>query len=273
MEQDKHIIIRYNSLEMKMPINGNESEDDLKNKIYELLHILPSFQHFSDENDNYIFSKTKDINGMIILLENYFTLKFITEYGFKFYLSINQWDTIKEIKDKIYDKYKIPSNQQVFFFNNNKLDNAQLSIYDYNIINNGLIFKEDKNNNNRILITIQDKKYENYSILFEDKIFELSLDPFDTIENLYKIMEKKIGIINSNYDYMFYGKNYIYKYNTMIIDYNLSQNNNILNFEKTGYFNFVKTWTGGTIIIFSDQSIKVEDLKVKIYDSEGIPPD
>ena len=72
---------------------------------------------------------------------------------------------------------------------------------------------------------------------------------------------------------MFYGKNYIYKYNTMIIEYNLSQNNNILNFEKTGYFNFVKTWTGETIIIFSDQFIKVEDLKAKICDSEGIPPD
>ena len=117
MEQKEHIIIRYDSLEMKMPIKGDESENDLKNKIYQSLHILPSFQHFSDENDRYIFSKTNDINGMIILLENYFTLEFITEYGFKCYLSINQWDTIKEIKDKIYEKYKIPINQQVFFFN------------------------------------------------------------------------------------------------------------------------------------------------------------
>ena len=176
---------------MKMPINEIESENDLKNKIYQSLHILPSFQHFSSGNyDYFFFDVIKNKNGSIIQLKNSFSLKFITEYGFQFDLSISQWDTIKEIKDKIYKEYKIPSNQQVFFFNNNKLDNAKLSIYDYNIINNGLIFKEDKNNNNRILITIQDKKYENYSILFEDKTMELTLALLDTIGNLYKIIEK-----------------------------------------------------------------------------------
>ena len=204
MEQKEHIIIRYDSLEMKMPIKGDESENDLKNKIYKSLHILPSFQHFTDEEGNSIPLISSDSkNGIIIYLKNYFVLKFITEYGFKFDLSISQWDTIKEIKDKIYEEYKIPSNQQVFFFSNNKLDDDQLSIYDYDIINNGLIFKEDKDNNNkRILITIQNKKYENFSILFEDKIIELSLDPFDTIENLNKIVEKKTGKIISCFDYM-----------------------------------------------------------------------
>ena len=187
-----------------MPIKGDESENDLKNKIYKSLHILPSFQHFTDEEGNSIPLISSDSkNGIIIYLKNYFVLKFITEYGFKFKLSISQWDTIKEIKDKIYEEYKIPSNQQVFFFNNNKFDNDQLSIYDYDIIHKGLIFKEDTENNNGILITIQDKKYENYFILFEDKTMELTLDPLDTIGNLYKIIEKKTGI--SNFDYILYG--------------------------------------------------------------------
>ena len=196
MEQEKEIIIIYNSIEMKMPINEIESENDLKNKIYQSLHILPSFQHFSSENYGYyFFDAIKNKNGSIIRLNNSFSLKFITEYGFKFDLAISQWDTIKEIKNKIYEKYNIPSNQQVFFFNNNKFDNDQLSIYDYDIIHKGLIFKEDTENNNGILITIQDKKYENYFILFEDKTMELTLDPLDTIGNLYKIIEKKLGYL------------------------------------------------------------------------------
>ena len=47
MKGNKYVIIKYNSLEIKMPINENESENDLKNKIYESLHILPSFQQFN----------------------------------------------------------------------------------------------------------------------------------------------------------------------------------------------------------------------------------
>ena len=276
MEQKEHIIIRYDSLEMKMPIKGDESENDLKNKIYQSLHILPSFQHFTDEEGNSIPLISSDSkNGIIIYLKNYFNLKFITEYGFKFDLSISQWDTIKEIKDKIYEEYKIPSNQQAFFFANNPLDDDQLSIYDYNIINNGLIFKEDnsKYNNNRILITIQNKKYENFSILFEDKIIELSLDPFDTIENLNKIVEKKTGKIISNFDYMLYGKSYIYEFNKMIKDYNLSQNNNILNLKKVEFFVYIRTLAGKTLIIVIDPLNTIGELKEKICDSEGIEPD
>ena len=274
MEQKEHIIIRYDSLEMKMPIKGDESENDLKNKIYKSLHILPSFQHFTDEEGNSIPLISSDSkNGIIIYLKNYFVLKFITEYGFEFYLSISQWDTIKEIKDKIYEEYKIPSNQQVFFFSNNKLDDDQLSIYDYDIINNGLIFKEDNNNNNRILITIRDKKYENFSILFEDKIIELSLDPFDTIENLNKIVEKKTGKIISYFDYMLYGKSYIYESNKMIKDYNLSQNNNILNLKKVEFFVYIRNLAGKTLIIVIDPLNTIGELKEKICDSEGIKPD
>ena len=48
------------------------------------------------------------------------------------------------------------------------------------------------NNDNRILIINNNKKYENISIIYENNIMKFYLDPFDTIENLYKIIEKKI---------------------------------------------------------------------------------
>ena len=75
MEQEKQIIIIYNSIEMKMPINEIESEYDLKNKIYQSLHILPSFQHFSSGDYDYcFFDAIKNKNGSIIRLNNSFSL-------------------------------------------------------------------------------------------------------------------------------------------------------------------------------------------------------
>ena len=272
MESTKFVIIRYNSIEIKIPIYGNEELDDLKNKLYESLHILPCFQHF-EKNGEYISSTDKIKSGTILDLYLKLTLNFETEFGFSFYLSVDQWDTIEEIKKKIEDKYNIPSKRQEFFFLNKKLEDKKLSIYDYNLINNNLIFGTEGSNKEKILISIKDKKNENFSIVYEDQIIELSIEPLDTIGNLYQLIEKKIGII-TNYDYMLYYDNeYIYRRNSMISSYNFSKNNNIINLRKSGFFVFVKTGTGLTMLIVIEPFDTIENLKAKIQDSEGIPFD
>ena len=88
MEGNKYVFIRYNSLEIKMPTTGNESENDLKNKIYKSLHILPSFRNFKGDFHNFYFPSDLE-NGTIICLKNSFTLNFITEFGFIFPLCIS----------------------------------------------------------------------------------------------------------------------------------------------------------------------------------------
>ena len=174
---NKYVIIKYNSLEIKMPINGNESENDFKEKIYESLHILPSFQHlyknyYDNEGYGELLHFTSEFkSGTVIYLKNISSLYFITEYGFNFCLSISQWDTIEKIKNKIYEEYKIPSKNQDYFFNNKKLDDEKLSIYDYNILLNNKIFGYN-NNDNRILIINNNKKYENISIIYENNIMK-----------------------------------------------------------------------------------------------------
>ncbi len=161
MENNKHIIIIYNSLKIKMPINGNESENDLKNKIYESLHILPSFQRLCDKHGGFYSFHSEIKSGTIFLLKIYFTLYFVTEFGFEFSISsIGQWDTIEEIKNKISQEYKIPSEKQDFYFNNKKFENDKFTIYDYNQIFDKKIFDEKNTIHkkvNKILIAIKKK--------------------------------------------------------------------------------------------------------------------
>ena len=59
----------------------------------------------------------------------------------------------------------------------------------------------------------------------------------------------------------------------MIKDYNLSQNNNILNLKKIEFFVFIKTLKGKKLIIVIDPLNTIGELKEKICDSEGISPD
>ena len=240
---------------------------------------MPSFQNLKknynssnkEEYSDFLFA-SEIKSGTVFKLENSFSLYFVTEYGFKFSIPIGQWDTIEQIKNKIYEKYKIPSKNQEFFFKNKKLDDEKLSIYDYNSLYNNKIF-DNKNHDNEILIIIKDKKYENFSIVYEKDIMEFSLDPFDTIENLYKLIEKKMGIDNSLFDYLLYVDNrFIFEKNIMIFSLNLAKNNNIFKLSKMPFFNFVRTLEGKILIIFTDPSDTIENVKIKIQDKLAIPP-
>ena len=102
----------------------------------------------------------------------------------------------------------------------------------------------------------------------------MPIDKYNTIENLYKLIGEKIGKkIDLCTALLKCGNLYLFYLNRMIIDYNFEKQNNILELDTTSFFLFVKTLTGKTIIIITESKNSVEDLKARIQDKEGIPPD
>ena len=248
MEDEKYIYIKYYSAEIK--IKGNDLIDavkknpvyedrinDLKKKIYENMKIHPSFQHFS-EGDHYVLYNIE--SGNKIILYDYRKIRFKTEYDFSFNIISKQSETIYELKDKIAEKYKIPANHQNWVFNNIKLDKDYLTIFDYDQENNGELLKIGT----VINIYIKEKPNVNLYIVNDNNInVEISIDIFDTIEKLYQLYEMKIGKkVILGVEFFLIGEKYLSKMNSMIIDYDFSKNNNIIQLVKCPFCIFVKAY-------------------------------
>ena len=276
MEDEKYIYIKYYSAEIK--IKGNELIEavkkepiyekiinDLKNKIYEAIKIHPSFQQFS-EGDYYVLYNIE--HGEPVTLYDYGKVWFKTEYGFSFNVESKQRDTIYELKNEIAEKYGIPLDHQDWTCKNIKLDDNYLTIYDYDQKNKGII-------GSSIEIYIKEKpKINLYIVDGDDNNIELSIDIFDTIENLYKKAEIRIGRkIVIGQELFFYCKKYLTNNNSMIKDYNFDKNNNILQLVKCPFCIFVKTLVEKTVIIPCEPADTIAKIKEMIQENIDLPAD
>ena len=266
----KNVVIKYNSICKNLLLKGNESLNELKLAIKRMTGVHPYFQHLSDcpydLDDYYMKYYFQSISEIIV--EDYYEIYFETEFGFGFYLKISHAESIQQIQEKINQKYKIPSSNQIWFFQNNKLENTSLSLLDYNKEFDGIINSDLKTN---ILIKIENSENMNISILNDNDVIELSIDKFNTINNLYKLLEEKMGKEIKFEDQMLSINNeYLYHNKDMLIKYDFSKANNTLKLEKSPFFNYVKTLTGKTIIIPCQPLDKIYDFKKKIEDEEGI---
>ncbi|KAG7166674.1 Polyubiquitin-C-like, partial [Homarus americanus] len=195
-------------------------------------------------------------------------------------LEVEPSDTIKNVKAKIQDKEGIPPDQRLIFAESLLPFGGRaggMQIFVKTLTGKTITLEvEPSDTIENVKAKIQDKEGippDQQRLIFAGKTITLEVEPSDTIENVKAKIQDKEGIPPDQQRLIFAGKQL--EDCRTLSDYNIQKEStlHLVLRLRGGMQIFVKTLTGKTITLEVEPSDTIENVKAKIQDKEGIPPD